>query len=204
MVEQLATQMVVGENVLEALRRVPRHLFMESVLSDAAYEDKALPIAEGQTISQPTTVALQTHLLAIKPRQKVLEIGTGSGYQAAILCEMGAKVYTVEIHRSLYFAAQQQLQELGYEPQMLLGDGSMGWAANAPFDRILVTAASPTIPQPLKQQLAIGGRLVIPVGTRTRQQMCVVIRTDIRQFEIQRMDACAFVPLLGANGFGLS
>lgn len=204
MVEQLATALSVSETVLEAMRRVPRHVFIESVLADAAYEDKALPIAEGQTISQPATVALQTHLLDVKPRHKVLEIGTGSGYQAAVLCELEARVFTVEIHRSLYFAAQKQLHELGYAPTMLLGDGSLGWMAHAPFDRILVTAASPTIPQPLKQQLAIGGRMVIPVGTRTRQQMCVVIRQDTRQFEIHRMEPCSFVPLVGANGFGLS
>jgi protein-L-isoaspartate(D-aspartate) O-methyltransferase len=202
--ELLAEKGITQTDVLDAVRRVPRHVFVESVFADAAYEDKALPIAEGQTISQPFTVAFQTQLLAVKPNMKVLEIGTGSGYQAAVLCEMGVKLYSVEINRSLHLSAQHLLSELGYTAALSHGDGSLGWAAHQPFDRIIVTAASPDIPHTLKTQLAIGGKMVIPAGSRRLQQMCLVSRTSEKTFDIQRFQNFVFVPLIGRNGFAQS
>ncbi len=201
LIDSLEENGISAETVLTAMRKVPRHLFVESALYDIAYEDKPLPIAENQTISQPYTVAYQSALLQVKKGQKVLEIGTGSGYQCAILCEMGAKVFTIEIVRSLYIQAQRVLAELDYSPTMRCGDGSVGWEENAPFDRILVTAACPTIPDPLKKQLTIGGRLVLPVGNSEMQEMCLVIRKSAQEWEISRLEKFRFVPLTGKNGF---
>lgn len=197
----LAEKGITDEAVLAAMQKVPRHFFVESAFGHAAYEDRALPIAENQTISQPFTVAYQTQLMEVKPKMKILEIGTGSGYQCAVLCEMGANVFTVEIIRKLYQKAAEILVELEYSPMMNCGDGSMGWDKYQYYDRILVTAASPNIPDALKKQLAIGGKMVIPVGTKTHQEMCCVTRKNLQEFEIQRFDKFKFVPLTGANGF---
>lgn len=201
LIVSLAEKGITDEAVLTAMQKVPRHFFVESAFGHAAYEDRALPIAEGQTISQPFTVAYQTQLMGIKPKMKVLEIGTGSGYQCAVLCEMGANVFTVEIIRKLYQKAAEILSDLEYSLTMNCGDGSMGWDKYQYYDRILVTAASPSIPDVLKKQLAIGGKLIIPVGTKTHQEMCCVIRKSVQEFEIQRLDKFKFVPLTGANGF---
>jgi protein-L-isoaspartate(D-aspartate) O-methyltransferase len=187
--------------VLDAIGKVPRHAFVESAFAEASYEDRALPIAEGQTISQPYTVAYQTQILQVKPGMKVLEIGTGSGYQAAILCELGAKLYSIERHRPLHQRAQELLTELGYKPRLKWGDGTAGWTAYAPFDRILVTAASPGIPDTFKEQLAIGGRLVIPVGDRDSQTMVVVVRKDTKEFLVEEKDKFRFVPMIGKHGW---
>lgn len=201
LVDSLVEKGITDEKVLAAMRKVPRHLFIENALDDAAYEDRPLPIAENQTISQPYTVAYQTALLQIKKGHKVLEIGTGSGYQCAILCEMQAKVFTIETHRNLYIQAQRVLAELDYAPTMRCGDGSIGWEEHAAFDRILVTAACPSIPEPLKKQLNIGGKLVLPVGSADMQEMCLVTRKSAQEWEVKRLEKFRFVPLTGKNGF---
>jgi protein-L-isoaspartate(D-aspartate) O-methyltransferase len=189
------------ETVLAAMRKVPRHAFVESAFTEAAYEDRPLPIGEGQTISQPLTVGLQTSMLELKPGMKVLEIGTGSGYQAAVLCEMGVKVFSVERIRPHHQKAAKLLEELGYKVRLKWGDGSMGWSQYAPYDRILVTAASPSVPEALKKQLAVGGKLIIPVGDLERQQMTVVTRISETEWEIVKNGYYQFVPLLGKQGW---
>jgi protein-L-isoaspartate(D-aspartate) O-methyltransferase len=189
------------EAVLAAMRKVPRHAFVESAFTEAAYEDRPLPIGEGQTISQPLTVGLQSSMLDVRPGMKVLEIGTGSGYQAAVLCEMGAKVFSVERIRIHQQKANAVLEELGYQIRLKWGDGSQGWAQYAPYDRILVTAASPAVPVALKKQLAIGGKLIIPVGEMDQQQMCTVTRKSDTEWEIIKNGKYQFVPLLGKEGW---
>lgn len=189
------------EAVLAAMRKVPRHAFVESAFTEAAYEDRPLPIGDGQTISQPLTVGLQSSMLDLKPGMKVLEIGTGSGYQAAVLCEMGAKVFSVERIRVHHQKAAALLEELGYKVRLKWGDGTMGWSQYAPYDRILVTAASPSVPEALKKQLAIGGKLIIPVGELDRQQMLVVTRKSESEWEIVKNGYYQFVPLVGKQGW---
>lgn len=189
------------EAVIAAMRKVPRHGFVESAFTEAAYEDRPLPIGDGQTISQPYTVALQTTMLDLKPGMKVLEIGTGSGYQAAVLCEMGAKVFSIERIRVHHQKAALLLEELGYKLRLKWGDGTQGWAQYAPYDRILVTAASPNIPEMLKKQLVVGGKLIIPVGEMDRQQMAIVTRKTESEWEIVKGGTFQFVPLLGKFGW---
>ena len=201
LIEHLADRGITDLSVLEAMKKIPRHGFVDSAFEDQAYEDKPLPIHSGQTISQPFTVAYQTQLLEVKPQMKVLEIGTGSGYQAAVLCAMDVRLYTVELDARLHREARERLEDLGYTAKMLLGDGSRGWQKHQPYDRILVTAASPSIPDSLKRQLAIGGRMVIPVGNRELQQMKVIIKLDKAEFEIHTYHQFKFVPLRGKYGF---
>lgn len=201
LIEELALKGITDEAVLAAMEAVPRHQFVEGVFADEAYQDKPLPIANGQTISQPFTVAYQTQLLQLKPRMKVLEIGTGSGYQTAVLCAMKLKVFSVEFHARLHREAKQRLEALGYQPKLTVGDGSQGWPRYQSYERILLTAASPRIPENLRQQLAIGGRLVAPVGSLDQQHMQVVIRLSKNEFETHSLKACKFVPLLGKYGF---
>lgn len=201
LVKKLEERGITDERVLEAIGVVPRHLFVEGGLIDEAYEDKALPIQGGQTISQPFTVAFQTQLLEVKPRMKVLEIGTGSGYQAAVLCAMGVRLFTVELDSRLHREAKRRLHDLGYEAKMLCGDGSQGWAQFQPYERILVTAASPEIPEALKRQLDIGGRMVIPVGSQAVQEMLQVVKISSHEFEVHRYHQFKFVPLRGRFGF---
>jgi protein-L-isoaspartate(D-aspartate) O-methyltransferase len=189
------------EAVLAAMRKVPRHAFVESAFTEAAYEDRPLPIGDGQTISQPLTVGFQSSMLDVKPGMKVLEIGTGSGYQAAVLCEMGAKVFSVERIRVHHQKAAALLEELGYKLRLKWGDGTMGWSQYAPFDRILVTAASPSVPEALKKQLTIGGKLIIPVGDLDRQQMATVTRIAENEWQIVKDGNYQFVPLLGKQGW---
>lgn len=182
--------------VLEALSKVPRHLFMDSGFLDHAYQDKAFPIAAGQTISQPYTVAFQTELLQVKKDNKILEIGTGSGYQCAVLCEMGAKVYSIERQLELFKLTSKFLPKIGYRPKKLIfGDGYIGLKEEAPFDGIIVTAGAPFVPKPLLSQLAIGGRLVIPVGDQV-QTMTLFIRKAAKEFEKHEFGEFRFVPLL--------
>lgn len=201
LIDGIAEKGISDARVLAAMRLIPRHLFVESALADVAYEDRALPIADGQTISQPFTVAYQTQLLDLQENQKILEIGTGSGYQCAVLCKMGVKVYTIEFSRKLFQASQRVLAELDLAPTMLCGDGSEGWAKYMPFDRIIVTAACPSIPDVLVKQLVIGGKMVFPMGARDTQEMCLLTKTNNTEYQIQRLEKFKFVPLLGKNGF---
>jgi protein-L-isoaspartate(D-aspartate) O-methyltransferase len=196
LVDALKIKGIKDESVLDAIGKVPRHAFMESSFINFAYRDQAFPIAAGQTISQPYTVAVQTQLLQVVPRCKILEIGTGSGYQAAVLCEMGAKVFTIERLKELYIKAQQLLPGLGYNPSFHFGDGCKGLPTYGPFDRIIVTAGATVIPDELKNQLVIGGRMVIPVGEDDCQEMVVVIRNSQDEFNTEKHGAFIFVPLL--------
>lgn len=189
-------------NVLEAIGSVPRHAFFDKTFLEHAYDDKAFPIGSGQTISQPYTVAFQTELLDVKKGDKVLEIGTGSGYQACVLLEMGAKVYSVERQKSLYKKTKETLPKLNYFPKLFYGDGYKGLPAFAPFDKILVTAAAPEIPQALKDQLKVGGVLVIPVGGGAGQVMHKFIKTDEDEFESEKHGLFSFVPMLKSTENG--
>ena len=196
LVKLLEEKGITNKNVLEAINVIPRHLFMDSSFEDHAYQDKAFPIAAGQTISQPYTVAFQSELLNIKPNQKVLEIGTGSGYQTAVLCELGAKVYTIERQQELYKKTSKFLAQLGYRPKYIsFGDGYKGLPNYAPFDQIIVTAGAPFIPKPLLAQLKVGGRLVIPVG-KDPQIMNRLTRTSATAFQKETFGEFRFVPLL--------
>lgn len=195
LIETVRAKGIKDERVLNAMLKIPRHYFMDSSFLKFAYADQAFPIASGQTISQPYTVAFQTELLQLTDFQKVLEVGTGSGYQAAVLAEMGARVYTIERIRKLNQSAQVTLQKLGYPVKFFLGDGYQGLPAYAPFERILVTAGAPAIPEPLKQQLTIGGIMVIPVGNREVQIMTRCIRTGEDTYEISTHGSFVFVPM---------
>ncbi|WP_339659773.1 protein-L-isoaspartate(D-aspartate) O-methyltransferase [Croceibacter atlanticus] len=187
---------IEDQKVLKAIGSIPRHLFMDSSFEDHAYQDKAFPIAADQTISQPYTVAFQTELLQIKRGDIVLEIGTGSGYQTAVLCYLGAKVYTVERQRELFKKTERFLPKLGYRPKYAtFGDGYLGLPDYAPFDKIIVTAGAPFIPKPLMQQLKVGGRLVIPVGDDV-QIMTLLERKSQKEFKKTTFGEFRFVPLL--------
>lgn len=196
LVDELRRKGITDEGVLTAINKVPRHDFMDHAFLNHAYFDKAFPISSGQTISQPYTVAVQTELLHVKKRDKILEIGTGSGYQAAILAEMGAKVYTIERFRELYLNAQRTLTSLGYAADFFYGDGYEGKPQYGPFDGIIITAATPEIPEKLPPQLKIGGRLVVPLGTGISQVMTLVIRKGEDEFEYSSHGSFVFVPLL--------
>lgn len=196
LVDELRRKGITDEGVLTAINKVPRHDFMDHAFLNHAYFDKAFPISSGQTISQPYTVAVQTELLHVKKRDKILEIGTGSGYQAAILAEMGAKVYTIERFRELYLKAQRTLTSLGYAADFFYGDGYEGKPQYGPFDGIIITAATPEIPEKLPPQLKIGGRLVVPLGTGISQVMTLVIRKGEDEFEYSSHGSFVFVPLL--------
>ena len=196
LVETIKSKGIKNENVLQAIGKIPRHLFMDSGFLDHAYQDKAFPIAANQTISQPYTVAFQTELLQIKKGNKILEIGTGSGYQAAVLCELGAKVYSIERQQELFKKTSKFLPKLGYMPKKLIfGDGYKGLPEEAPFDGIIVTAGAPFVPKPLLAQLKIGGKLVIPVGDDV-QTMTLYIRKGAKEFEKHEFGDFRFVPLL--------
>ncbi|SME95964.1 protein-L-isoaspartate(D-aspartate) O-methyltransferase [Desulfovibrio gilichinskyi] len=200
--EQIVARGVVDQNVLSAMRKIPRHLFVQGALADRAYADSALPIGEGQTISQPFIVAFMSELLQIESGHKVLEIGTGSGYQAAVLGEMGADVYSVERIRKLFIAARTLLFEMRYfNIRLKLDDGTMGWPDEAPFDRIIVTAGGPEIPQYLIDQLADNGRMIIPVGTEKRRQQLILVTKEDGKITEKDMGGCAFVDLVGKQGW---
>ncbi|SEQ85269.1 protein-L-isoaspartate(D-aspartate) O-methyltransferase [Hyunsoonleella jejuensis] len=188
---------IQDEKVLNAIGKIPRHLFMDSGFLDHAYQDKAFPIAADQTISQPYTVAFQTELLQVSPGDKVLEIGTGSGYQTAVLCELGAKVYSIERQQELFKKTSKFLPKLGYRAKKLIfGDGYKGLPEEAPFDSIIVTAGAPFVPKPLLSQLKLdGGRLVIPIGDDV-QVMNLFIRKGQKEFEQHELGEFRFVPLL--------
>jgi protein-L-isoaspartate(D-aspartate) O-methyltransferase len=188
---------ISDEGVLTAIGKVPRHFFFDETFWNQAYKDIAFPIGDGQTISQPYTVAYQTELLHIQKGDKVLEIGTGSGYQTCVLLELGAKVFTIERQENLFRRTIQVLPKMGYHPQFFLGDGSMGIAEQAPYDKIIVTAGAPLVPEILLKQLKVGGILVIPVGDANEQKMVTVLRVSETDFEKIVLDTFRFVPLLG-------
>ena len=196
LVLDLKTKGIKDDSVLEAVKSVQRHLFMDSGFLDHAYQDKAFPIASGQTISQPFTVAFQTELLNVKKDHKILEIGTGSGYQAAILCHMGARVYTIERIKELFRKTSVFLPSINYRPKkMIYGDGYLGYSEEAPYDSIIVTAGASEIPEKLINQLKIGGRMVIPVGEEV-QKMKLVIKISESDFETKIFGDFQFVPML--------
>jgi protein-L-isoaspartate(D-aspartate) O-methyltransferase len=196
LVEELRQEGITDEEVLRAINTVPRHFFMDPAFLSHAYVDKAFPISSGQTISQPYTVAVQTSLLQVKKRDKILEIGTGSGYQAAILAEMGARVFTIERFRELYLKAQQTLSSLGYSADFFYGDGHSGMPKYGPFDGIIITAAIKEVPDALLKQLKIGGRLVVPLGDNSTQVMTLVVREGEKNFKYSSHGYFVFVPML--------
>ncbi|MEC4116431.1 protein-L-isoaspartate(D-aspartate) O-methyltransferase [Myroides phaeus] len=196
LVEILRQKGIVDSNVLEAIRRVPRHLFLDSSFEDYAYQDTAFPIGAGQTISHPYTVAFQSQLLQVKKDDKILEIGTGSGYQTAVLVAMGARVYSVERQSELFRKTSTLLPKLGIRPKLMtFGDGYKGLPNYAPFDGVIVTAGAPFIPQPLMAQLNVGGRLIIPIGDND-QTMTELIRVSETHFEKYEHGDFKFVPML--------
>lgn len=196
LVEQLSEKGIKEAKVLEAIAAIPRHLFMDKAFLDFAYQDKAFPIGSGQTISQPYTVAFQTELLQLKPCDKVLEVGTGSGYQAAVLVALKAQVYTIERQKDLHDKTKVFLPQIGYPALFIYGDGYKGLPSFAPFDKIIVTCGAPFIPEELLAQLKVGGRLVIPVGEGEVQQMTLVVRTSEKEFEKTVYGDFSFVPML--------
>lgn len=195
LVSELVQKGITNQDVLKAIGSIPRHLFIDRSFIKFAYQDKAFPIGAGQTISQPYTVAYQTELLQLKNTDKVLEIGTGSGYQAAVLAMMGVKVYSIERQPELYKKTKELLWKLGYQLRHFLGDGYKGLSTYAPFNKILVTAGAPYVPSDLLMQLAIGGLMVIPVGEK-KQIMTKITRLSTDEFEKQEFGNCAFVPML--------
>lgn len=199
--EQIVSRGVQDERVLAVMRKIPRHEFLPEAIRGMAYADNALPLGEGQTMSQPYMVALMTELLGLKGPERVLEIGTGSGYQAAVLAELCEKVYTVERVKSLADKARATLDRLGYKSVAIkVYDGTYGWKEMAPFDAIVVTAGSPDIPAPLVEQLKEGGRMVIPVGDRYGQELVTVVKTA-EGITARRSIPCVFVPLIGNHGW---
>jgi len=198
---QLVRRGIKDKRVLEAMRQVPRHLFIPEDMRSLAYCDGPLPIGLGQTISQPYIVALMTELLELTGQEKVLELGTGSGYQAAILSRLARQVYTVERHATLAQRAEKVLAELGYDNVVIrVGDGTLGWPEHSPYEAIIVTAAAPDVPQPLIDQLADGGRLVAPVGSRW-SQVLVKVKRQRDLLVKERLTSVAFVPLIGEYGW---
>ncbi|HET6569355.1 MAG TPA: protein-L-isoaspartate(D-aspartate) O-methyltransferase [Rhodothermales bacterium] len=210
LVDELRGKGIHDERVLAAIAAVPRHAFVEQALRGRAYEDEALPIGLKQTISQPFTVAYQTMMLAPRSGERILEIGTGSGYQAAILCEMGARVFSVERHKLILDRTRRLLEELGYKLMVRHGDGTLGWPTFAPYDGIIVTAGASRVPNPLLEQLRLpeepegaGGRLVIPIGDARGQVMNRIVRVGPHDYEREEAHAFRFVPLIGEGGGGM-
>ncbi len=201
LISVLKAKGISDEKILKTFLKVPREKFISVNFRKYAYDDNALPIECNQTISQPFTVAYMTMVLGVEKGNKVLEIGTGSGYQAAIICELGAEVYSIERIERLYNAASLLLKRLGYNVKLMLGDGTLGWEENAPYDRIIVTAAAPFVPESLIQQLKIGGKLVIPVGSLEYQKLHVVRKTG-EGVDHTILDSFKFVPLIGEEGWG--
>lgn len=199
MLQELSEMGIVSETVLAAMDRVPRHFFLTSAFEQFAYQNKAFQIGAGQTISKPHTVARQTELLNLEPGAKVLEIGTGSGYQCAVLCAMGFKVYSIERQRLLFDKAGPLLKSMGFKPDLFYGDGYKGKAVFGPFDGIIVTCGAPEIPEALLMQLAIGGRLVIPVGEGETQRMFTFERIGEKEFTREEHGDFAFVPMLASR-----
>lgn len=200
MIQLLRSRGITDELLLKAMERIERHQFVQDAFINRAYDDCALPIGHQQTISQPYTAAFMTQCLEVTEAQKILEIGTGSGYQAAILAEMGARVFTIERHGALLADARKRLDKLGYHVASKVGDGTLGWSEFAPFDGILVTAAAPDVPEPLLQQLSRSGKLVIPVGDLEIQNLRIITRIN-DQFSTAEAPGFKFVPLIGRKGW---
>jgi len=199
--DQLRGRGINDSRVLEAMGTVPRHMFVSEREQPFAYSDSPIRIDCGQTVSQPYMVALMTQELEVKPGDRVLEVGTGSGYQTALLAALGGEVYTIERHATLTDQARERLEQLGYtDVSYRVGDGTLGWPEAMPFDGILVTAGAPSVPESLRDQLADGGRLVIPVGTRSMQTL-IVIRRNGTAFDEKQHTGCIFVPLVGEHGW---
>ncbi|MFZ9045702.1 MAG: protein-L-isoaspartate(D-aspartate) O-methyltransferase [Cyclobacteriaceae bacterium] len=201
LVKEIVKKGIKNQDVISAIGKIPRHLFLDPIFITHAYEDKAFPIGQGQTISQPYTVAFQSELLMVKQGDKILEIGTGSGYQASILLELGADVYTIEYNKELFTKTRKFLPKLGYKPKFFLGDGSQGLEVHAPYQGIIVTAGAPTIPKSLIKQLAIGGKLIIPVGGNQKQKMMLIEKTEGNKLIKKEFNDFSFVPLLGKDGW---
>lgn len=197
LVDSLREKGIRDEKVLKAIENVPRHLFLDSSFLEFAYQDKAFPIGSGQTISQPYTVAFQTQLLQVSPGEKILEIGTGSGYQSCVLFELGAKVYTIERQKKLFERTKALLPTLGYYPKMFYGDGYKGLPPFSPFDKIIITAAAPEIPEELIRQMKPGGIMVIPMGPQDVQTMFTVCKISDNEIEKTEHSQFRFVPMLG-------
>ncbi len=202
LVAELRKKGIQNEAVLEAINVLPRHFFFDTALISHAYEDKAFPIGEGQTISQPYTVAFQSSLLEVIPGNKILEIGTGSGYQACILHLLGAEVISIEYQKKLFEHTSRFLQRLGIQLQLFYGDGTGGVPTHAPYDKIIVTAGAPVVPEALIQQLKIGGILVIPLGDRKKQAMVKITKKSATEIKREEFEGFSFVPLLGKEGWG--
>jgi protein-L-isoaspartate(D-aspartate) O-methyltransferase len=202
-VHHLAARGIRDPRVLAAMGRVPRERFVPAPLRDAAYDDRALPLDAGQTISQPYMVARTCELARIGPNARVLDVGTGSGYQAAILAELAAEVVTIERIEALALAARSVLESLGYGNKVscVVGDGSLGWAEGAPYDAIVGAAAAPRVPEAMARQLVLGGRAVMPVGGRSQQMLTVMERVAVDRWVSTPHDPCVYVPLIGAGGF---
>jgi len=197
LVEQLKAKGISEPSVLSAISKVPRHLFLDSSFEAFAYQDNAFPIGADQTISHPYTVAFQSQNLACTPGMKVLEVGTGSGYQCAVLLEMGCKVYTVERQKELFYLSKMLLSKMNYRPIMSYGDGYKGMPSYAPFDRIIITAAAPFLPEPLLHQLKVGGQMIIPIGAdEEEQRMILLTKKSERTIERRDLGAFRFVPML--------
>jgi protein-L-isoaspartate(D-aspartate) O-methyltransferase len=201
LVEILRSKGISNKRVLDAFLKVERHLFVPDIMKQHAYKDVALPIGLGQTISQPYTVAFMTQEMNPQPKQKILEIGTGSGYQAAILYELGARVFSIERHNDLYNSAMKIFDKLNLKIAARCSDGTIGWEEFSPYDGIIVTAGSPSIPIHLKKQLVVGGRLVIPIGDKQVQTLQIITKISEDEFQTNEVPYFAFVPLIGKEGW---
>ncbi len=197
LVQEIRNKGIVDEKVLNAMNEVPRHLFFDNAFLEFAYQDQAFPIGSGQTISQPYTVAFQSQLLDVQEKDKILEVGTGSGYQCSVLVAMGARMFSIERHQKLHEKSKQILRTLNYKARLLYGDGYKGMPGFAPFDKILITAAAPSIPESLLQQLKVGGYLVVPVGDDKNQEMLRLKKiNDANDTETETFGKFQFVPML--------
>lgn len=201
LVEILKNKGITNKRVLDAFLKVERHLFVPDIMKQHAYKDVALPIGLGQTISQPYTVAYMTQALDPQPQQKILEIGTGSGYQAAILSQMGARVFTIERHHDLYNSAMKIFDKMNLRIAARCSDGTLGWQEFSPYDGIIVTAGGPSVPVNLKKQLAESGKLVIPVGDKKVQSLQIITKISQDEFQMREVPYFAFVPLIGREGW---
>jgi protein-L-isoaspartate(D-aspartate) O-methyltransferase len=196
LVDEIHAQGITDEKILDAMEKIPRHFFMDDAFTEHAYENRAFPIGREQTISQPYTVAFQTQLLRVHYGDKILEIGTGSGYQACVLAELGARVYSIERHESLSKSAKEIIHRLGYKVHCIYGDGFAGYEAFAPYDKILITAAAPEVPQTLLDQLKVGGTMVLPVDHGGIQRMIRITKTNTDAYAHEEFDYFSFVPML--------